>query len=274
LCGRDDAEPRFEKEGFRVVRCRACRLVYVNPRLSIQALSRMYNAQTISRMTYYVQTARDDEPSFVRRLELIEKHRKPGKLLDVGCGPGTFLAIAAKRGWSARGIDINAASVERCTAAGLDALAGPFPNPALAGERFDVVVFNDVIEHLTEPRAGLRTARESLAPGGLLFISTPDIGALVARISGRRWLHLKPVEHLTSFDRRTLAHMLDLEGFDVLQASSIGRNRSLALVLDRLGTYGSVLSRLSQAVVPRRWAERMSFPLDPGDEMAVLARLR
>jgi 2-polyprenyl-3-methyl-5-hydroxy-6-metoxy-1,4-benzoquinol methylase len=202
LCGRDQPEERWRKQGLRVVRCRSCGLVYVNPRLSLAALERMYNAQTISRMQYYVQTAADDLPSFRRRLEWIERRRAPGRLLDVGCGPGTFLALARERGWSCRGVDINAASVRRCRELGLDALAGPFPHPDLAGERFDALVANDVLEHLPEPRRALAAARELLVPGGVLFLSTPDVGSLVARISGRRWLHLKPVEHLTAFDRR------------------------------------------------------------------------
>lgn len=271
LCGRDEAEERWRKDGLRVVRCRSCALVYVNPRLTLAALDRMYNAQTISRMQYYVQTAADDAPSFRKRLGWVERIRRPGRLLDVGCGPGTFLAVARERGWEARGVDINAASVARCRELGLDAVSGPFPHPALVPGPYDAIVFNDVIEHLPEPRVAIAEAHRLLAPGGVVLISTPDVGALVARISGRRWLHLKPVEHLTSFDRRTIARLLGEAGFEVVLCRSIGRNRSLGLILDRLSTYAPRFSRFACALVPRAVAQRMSVPLDPGDEMAVLA---
>lgn len=273
-CGRDDAAEYCRKEGFRIVRCRACGLVYVNPRLSIEALDRMYNAQTISRMQYYVQTADDDAPSFHRRLRRIERHRAPGRLLDVGCGPGTFLSIARERGWSVRGVDINAASVARCRELGLDAVAGPFPHPALEGEHFDAIVLNDVVEHLPDPKGSLASVRAMLAPGGMLFISTPDIGALVARLSGRRWLHLKPIEHLTYFDRRTITRLLEDTDFEVIDITAIGRNRSLGLVLDRCATYSGPLSRAALSLLPMQWAKKLSFPLNPGDEMGVLARAR
>lgn len=271
-CGRDEPEERFQKQGFRIVRCRGCGLSYVNPRLTADALDRMYNAQTISRMQYYVQTAADDRPSFVRRLRLIERERAPGRLLDVGCGPGTFLAVARERGWTALGMDINAASVARCREQGLDALAGPFPHAELAGRTFDAIVLNDVIEHLPEPRAALAQIHGMLAPGGVLFISTPDIGSSVARVSGVNWLHLKPIEHLTYFDRRTLARVLIEARFQVVHCAAIGRNRNLGLIVDRLSTYSGAFSRALLRVMPLKWATRVSFPVNPGDEMGLLAR--
>jgi len=271
LCGLDDANEYCRKEGLRIVRCRGCSLVYVNPRLTLAALDRMYNAQTMSRMQYYVQTAEDDAPSFHRRLDWIEQRAKGRRLLDVGCGPGTFLSVARERGWNGRGVDINAESVERCRELGLDAVAGPFPHPALDGQRFDALVFNDVIEHLPEPRVAVAAAHDLLEPGGVLFLSTPDVGALVARVSGKRWLHLKPIEHLTSFDRATIARLLEGAGFEIALKRSIGRNRSLGLILDRLGTYSPTFSRVANTLAPPRLAKRVSIPLNPGDEMAVLA---
>lgn len=271
-CGRDEPEERFRKQGFHIVRCRACGLSYVNPRLSAYALDRMYNAQTISRMQYYVQTAADDRPSFARRLGIIERERAPGRLLDVGCGPGTFLAVARERGWKALGMDINAASVARCRELGLDAHAGPFPHAELAGQTFDAVVLNDVIEHLPDPRQALGQIHELLAPGGVLFISTPDIGSTVARLSGVNWLHLKPIEHLTYFDRRTLSRLLIEARFQVVHCASIGRNRNLGLIVDRLSTYSGAFSRALLRCLPMQWASRASFPVNPGDEMGLLAR--
>lgn len=273
-CGRDDAEERFLKEGFRIVRCRVCGLVYVNPRLSLDALGRMYNAQTISRMQYYVQTAEDDGPSFRRRLRMLGRVRSPGRLLDIGCGPGTFLALAREAGWAARGVDINAASVAHCRERGLDAVAGPFPHPELAGQSFDAIVLNDVLEHLPDPRGAIAAVHHLLASGGVVFISTPDIGSLVARISGTHWLHLKPIEHLTYYDRNTLAQLLTSTGFEVVHSGSIGRHRNLGLILDRLSTYSGALSRAALRCVPAGWTSRIRLPIDPGDEMAVLARKR
>lgn len=274
LCGRGDDETRFTKHGFRIARCPGCGLVYVNPRLTVPELTALYHAQAISPTSYYLRTRSEDERSFDARLALIERYRPPGTLLDLGAGPGTFAKVARERGWRPRALDLNAASVTRCRELGIDAVCDAFPSPALAGQRFDVVVMNDFLEHVTDPVAVVRAARDLLAPDGVLFVTTPDIGALVARLSGRRWLHLKPNEHLVYFDRRTIAALLERTGFRIEYLRSIGRVRNLAVAIDKLALVGELPSRLGRLLVPRGLAERVDLPINPGDEMAIVARPR
>jgi len=274
ICGRGDDELLFLKGGFRIARCPGCGLVYVNPRLTQRALTALYDAQAISPTAYYLLTRREDERSFDARLELIERYRSPGTLLDLGAGTGTFSKVARARGWQPRALDLNAASVQRCRELGIYAIRAAFPSSALQGRVFDVVVMNDFLEHVGDPVAVVRAARELLAPSGVLFITTPDVGAMVARLAGRRWLHLKPNEHLLYFDRRTITTLLEHTGFRVEVLRSIGRVRNLAVALDKLALVGELPSRLARLLVPRRVAERIDLPLNPGDEMAVIARPR
>lgn len=272
LCGREDDEALFQKDGFAIVRCRACGLVYVNPRLTMAALMDLYNRQQISPAAYYVRTERQDERSFAARVRLIERYRPPGSLLDLGCGPGVFSAVARARGWRTVGLDVNPQSVARCTSRGLEAICDVFPSAALAGRSFDVIVMNDFLEHLPDPAAALRAAAELLAPAGLLFITTPDIGSLVARASGRRWLHLKPNEHLLYFDRRTIAALLARAGFRIEYLRSVGRIRNLGVALEKLRLVAALPARIGKALIPAAVAERVNLPINPGDEMAVVAR--
>ncbi|MCC6848505.1 MAG: class I SAM-dependent methyltransferase [Deltaproteobacteria bacterium] len=271
LCeGRDEAPFRI-KDGFAIVRCRGCGLVYVNPRLPIGDLERLYGEQVISPAAYYVRTEAQDERSFAERISLIERWRPPGRLLDLGCGPGTFSAAARARGWTTLGLEINATSVAHCRSRGLDVIGGAFPHPALRGETFDAVAMNDFLEHLADPLGALRTVRSLLAPDGVVFISTPDVGAAMARLTGVRWLHLKPNEHLVYFDRRTIRRALDAAGFRVVHVRSIGRVRNLGVALEKVAAYGELPSRAARMLVPRALADRVNLPINPGDEMAVLA---
>src|SRR5688572_25201799 len=120
LCEARDDAPVHQKDGFAIVRCRGCGLVYVNPRLPVGDLEQLYSDQVISPAAYYVRTEQQDERSFAARVALIERWRKPGRLLDLGCGPGTFSVAARARGWMTVGLDINATSVAHCRARGLD----------------------------------------------------------------------------------------------------------------------------------------------------------
>jgi 2-polyprenyl-3-methyl-5-hydroxy-6-metoxy-1,4-benzoquinol methylase len=270
--GSRDEQSLFVKDGFTIVRCRACGLVYVNPRLTSAALEALYHGQEISPAAYYVRTERQDERSFDARMRLIERYRPPGSLLDLGCGPGAFSAVARARGWRTVGLDVNPQSVAHCTSRGLEAICDVFPSPALAGRSFDVVVMQDFIEHLPDPASALRAAAELLEPGGVLFITTPDIGSLMARASGRRWLHLKPNEHLLYFDRRTITSLLARAGFRVEYLRSIGRVRYLGVALEKLALIAELPSRIGKTLIPAAVADRVNLPINPGDEMAVVAR--
>jgi 2-polyprenyl-3-methyl-5-hydroxy-6-metoxy-1,4-benzoquinol methylase len=271
MCGGRDEESVGRKDGFSIVRCRGCGLIYVNPRLAVGDLVQLYTDQMISPAAYYLRTETQDERSFAQRVGLIERYRQPGRLLDLGCGPGTFSAAARARGWTTIGLDINASSVAHCRARGLDVIAGAFPHPDLAGRQFDVVAMNDFLEHLVDPAAALRIVRELLAPGGIVFISTPDIGSTMARLTRGRWLHLKPNEHLVYFDRRTIRALLARTGFHLEHVQTIGRIRNLGVALEKVAAYGELPSRIGRALVPRWVADRVNLPINPGDEMAVIA---
>lgn len=272
LCGEHDAAPWLEKDGFRVVRCRRCNLAHVNPRLGATEQAELYRSQAISPTDYYVRTATQDAISFAARLRWLETFVRPGALLDLGCGPGTFSSAARARGWSTVGVELNPRSVAECRSAGLEVLCEEFPSASLAGRRFDAVVMNDFLEHLGDPVGALREARRLLAPGGVLFVTTPDVGSLLARVAAGRWLHLKPNEHLVYFDRRTLAAALERAGFRVEALRSMGRVRNLGVALEKLRAYGELPARVLAVLIPPALAGRINLPINPGDEMAAIAR--
>jgi hypothetical protein len=93
----------------------------------------------------------------------------------------------------------------------------------------------------------------------------------MARLTRSRWLHLKPNEHLVYFDRRTIDLLLTRTGFRIKYLRAIGRVRNLAVALEKVRAYGELASTLGRLLVPAALAERINFPLNPGDEMVVIA---
>lgn len=148
-----------------------------------------------------------------RRLRILGRDaRPPGRLLDVGCGDGAFLAACARLGWTVAGTEIGEAA-RNARAAGLvvhDDLEG-----AASDAPFDCVTSWHSLEHLRDPRATLARVRELLAPGGVVIVSVPDGGGLQARLFGRHWAHLDVPRHLYHFDDRSLTRLLQRVGFQV-----------------------------------------------------------
>jgi SAM-dependent methyltransferase len=141
-----------------------------------------------------------------------------GRLLDVGCGSGAFLAQMSALGWHTEGIDPDPAAVAGAREAGLHVTQGAIADldPGKHAGTFDAVTLSHVIEHLHDPAADLRRLNLLLRPGGLLWIATPNLEALGLRRFGADWLGLDPPRHLVLFTRASLERLLRSAGFDPL----------------------------------------------------------
>jgi SAM-dependent methyltransferase len=132
------------------------------------------------------------------------------RLLDFGCGDGSYLLAARKEGWSCFG-------VERCCPTGLPGdvtVVGSLDElPDQPG--FDCVTLWHVLEHLDDPVGVLSQLRTRLNPGGLALAAVPNFGSWQAQFTGASWLHLDIPRHLYHFTRRSLSRTFELAGLSV-----------------------------------------------------------
>jgi SAM-dependent methyltransferase len=139
----------------------------------------------------------------------------PGRLLDVGCGKGRFLAAAQAAGWHGVGVEFSAASAEMARATNhIDVVVGDFLTVPI-DEHFDAITMWHVLEHLPDPRAAVERAASLLQPGGRLVISVPNSRSLQARIGGDRWFHLDLPRHTYHFTPNALRRMVERSGLAV-----------------------------------------------------------
>ncbi len=155
------------------------------------------------------------------------------RALDVGSGHGWFLEAAAARGIEARGIEPDRDVAATTLSRGLDVRVGFFPDDLPAGERFDLITFNDVLEHLPDLPAVLEAVRERLLPTGLLAIGIPTAEGLgyrtamalarlgVASPRDRLWQRDLPSPHLWYFTERSLVRLIAAHGFELLASGRL-----------------------------------------------------
>jgi SAM-dependent methyltransferase len=139
---------------------------------------------------------------------------EPGaRLLDLGFGGGTFLESARDAGWQVAGADPDSIAVAAALKRGLDVRQGGIETFSDMPGHFDVITINHVIEHVHNPRTTLQTAYQLLKPGGILWLSTPNIQSLSHLHYGRNWYPLDPPRHLMLFNWSAMLSTLREFGF-------------------------------------------------------------
>jgi len=132
------------------------------------------------------------------------------RLLDIGCGDGSFLLAAREAGWDVVGTELNPVPGRD---AGLEVMESlDLVPPAV---KFDCITMWHTLEHMRDIRNVMSNLARLLAPGGKLIVAVPDSGGLQATIFGPKWLHADVPRHLYHFDAKALLHCLGTSGFSV-----------------------------------------------------------
>lgn len=244
VCGAGTHRPLFEKHGHTIVQCGACGLVHVADDPATIDFDALYGE------AYYTGGAEGVFADYVGQSAVRRAHARRklwwlrhvppriarrGRLLDVGCAAGFFLA-EARAFYDVQGVELSAwSSAFARERLGLPVFTGTLQQAALPAGRFDVVTMWDVIEHVPDPVPLLAEAARVLAPDGRLVLTTGDWGSAYAQRHGAAWHLMTPPWHLTYFSRATLAEAACRAGLRVVAVRTEGVAGDGALARSRPG---------------------------------------
>ncbi|WP_131853510.1 class I SAM-dependent methyltransferase [Bosea sp. BK604] len=211
-------EAALQAHGLDVINCPSCRMTYTRQVMDEAADAVRYQASEI-----------DDEAMNLHSLGAfleLESTRaryyldrigglnpQMGSMLEIGCGSGTFIVEAGKRGWDTLGIEPSTAAAALARRRGAKVVEGYFPRDVPADRRlFQTIAVLDVLEHFAYPRRLLAAVRDYLEPGGRLFIQVPNWDSLLVQLEGATSSTVCP-GHWSYFTPQTLADMLAREGY-------------------------------------------------------------
>ena len=241
------------QDGFNIVRCERCGLLFLNPRPAPTSIQQYYPIgyyahrdskgiwATLNRAKYRILKAiavyelgypqQADVAS--RKIETVERvlayllrrrfsrippfgSQNPRRSLDIGCGTGAYVLLLQQLGWDAWGVEPDPQAVLCARAKGCrNVVAGTLEDVDFEDASFDLVTIWDVLEHTHSPRALLQNARRILRPDGLLMLKVPNADCLEARLWGNHWMGWDIPRHLYHFTPQTLMGLLDIAGFRV-----------------------------------------------------------
>lgn len=225
LCGQGETEVVQEAESpFKVVRCRNCGLVFTNPQPEAKLIEDHYQEG------YYREWIEKQMKKRIsmwkKRLKELKGYRVRGRLLDVGCGLGTFLKLAEEEKFEIQGTELSE-YVSRYAKEnlGIDVFRGSLEDAHFPGESFDVVTVWHTLEHLPDPKSTLKEINRLMKKEGLLVVATPNLSNHITRIlyliAKRKKLKLFSSQakewHLYHFSENTLSSMLKATGFEIIK---------------------------------------------------------
>lgn len=217
-----------EKDGFKVIDCEQCGFKHITPIPTVEELEVVYKHDYYSReKPLYLQRHQEDlewwNLVYDERYEVLEQALPLDRrrILDVGSGPGYFLARGKERGWDVTGIEPSSQAVVHSRKLGVKVLDG-FLSDENADElgQFDAIHASEMLEHLPDPKTMLRIMHDLLKPGGIMVLSVPNdfnplqFAACESELLEQWWV--APPHHINYFDYTSLSTLLSETEFLIL----------------------------------------------------------
>jgi len=188
LCGKYNTHFLYTKNGtltnypFRIVRCKNCGLIYINPRLGEQAITDLYNhdyygGNGFDPIVNYIEDSKKQNQTDTEHIDMqdiinvINIVNPPSKLLDFGCGLGGFMQKALSHGYNVEGFELSPFCVDFVKKKGFNV----YDNiDKLPKGKYDIVTSFEVLEHCSSPMKALLAIYECLKPGGIFYYTTAN----------------------------------------------------------------------------------------------------
>jgi SAM-dependent methyltransferase len=220
LCDGTDRTLLFRQNEWTVFLCTGCGLGVLDPRPGASEMEDFYRESYFR--SHFGEGIRAGTPELRQRLSQ-ESHRirffhglkKKGRILDIGCGMGYFLAACRDWGYEVEGMDISPeASRFAREELKIPVQTGSGGAIRLDRESFDVITMWHFLEHCPDPHEHLGKAFDWLKKDGLLVIEVPNYSGHDAKKMGQRWRQWDLPYHLFHFTPASLNRLIQQHGFE------------------------------------------------------------
>jgi len=229
-CGSSEISTSFVVNRFRHVRCKKCGMVYVNPRLKETITHDLYHEppyQEFYKIKLIPSIDYRKNVLAVRKYEqIIHYTKKPGKVLDIGCGLGEVISVFQENGWNCMGIEFNEFAANFAKEKFHLNIINKSIYDFEASEKFDLIMLWGALEHFYNPKKILEKIFELLNDDGLLVIEVPSADSVLVRYYEQTHNIVDRIiegdRHIMLFSVRGFREMLEQTRFKPLTIVSNG----------------------------------------------------
>lgn len=205
----DLSDDRYGYPGvFSVYRCPQCGFGQLQPTVPEDQLEELYTHYYPRKdiTTASIKAGQEHTDHWLTgNPSIYMRYAAPGlRILDIGCGDGAALLTMQSRGAEAYGTEFDHNVMAPAQQLGLKIHIGDIDTAAWPDHSFDVITLSQLLEHVVDPMQFLQQAKKKLKPGGKIVITTPRLGGIQQRLSGRRWINWHIPFHVNFFSRASI----------------------------------------------------------------------
>ena len=255
-----DYRLRFFEDIFNIVKCRNCEFIFLNPRPSQDEFLNFYPTDFHKNDTSLLYKI--IEPCFTISLKntirTLKRYKKQGKILDIGCGNGSFILAMQKHGYDVWGVELNP-EAQKYTPLNFkgriffqELKECKFPEKS-----FDIITMFQSLEHVADLGTLFTEIRRIIKDKGIFYICVPNADFFESRLFGSYYYNLEVPRHFYFFTCKTLGNLLTRNGFNAFR---VVRDNIFESVLTPASFYHGLWNFLSDKNILRnRILKYLSF---------------
>ena len=268
----------LSKEDFRVDECQSCGFRSTNPRPAQAAIGRYYQSGDYISHSNSKQGLQDRIYQLARtwalgnKYKLVRQFQAQGRVLDIGCGTGEFLAHLMSRGYLVEGVEPDLKAREQAIANHSIAVV-PSVEQIPNKEYYQVITLWHVLEHVPDVRATFKKLFALLARRGILIIAVPDRESWDSDHYGSYWAAWDVPRHLSHFRRQDIHRLLHEHGFELLSTKKMWLDAFYIAMLSERYKGAGEISSLVRGIFIGAWSNlQSSFGKRPTSSTLYVAR--
>jgi len=223
------------KYGFDIDKCAECGLLFCNPYPTDEQVHHYYNSDMKKfENEFFMESFEKRVQIFLPRIELIQKYKSRGALLDVGSSIGIFVEALNR---STHDFDITCCDISFDACQRLEAR---YPDAKIVNSdyrllgddnKYDIMTMWDTVEHIVDQNELFSSVRDVLLKDGVFIFSTPNTKSFEWMIAQENHVQLLPPGHVNLMNIDNISILLDRHGFELLDHFTLNPSLDIDYVL-------------------------------------------